>query len=179
MNKNVEVITVWWEGPCDIASAYECNESDKDYGVYQVYGNHPVYGSGTLVYIGMADKQTFGRRLSQEDWDLWDCGDHSFTVRLGRLCGETPSDDAWSKQIADVEALLILANWPAANSRGIIDSDRPGLDNLLVLNKGDYGLLLPEVAGERYHPTVSSVSGSGCYHVGVYEATCKDLPLQK
>jgi hypothetical protein len=36
-----------------------------NYGVYQIYGGHPVYGNSALLYIGMAEAQGFGKRIVQ------------------------------------------------------------------------------------------------------------------
>jgi hypothetical protein len=38
---------------------------EDDYGLYQIYAHHLVFGSGALVYIGKAQEQTFGVRIAQ------------------------------------------------------------------------------------------------------------------
>ena len=62
------VIHVQWDGPFSLEQVSELNNEDHDYGVYQVYGSHPIYGSDVLLYIGKASQQTFATRLRQEPW---------------------------------------------------------------------------------------------------------------
>ena len=61
------VIHVQWDGPFTLEQILELND-DFDYGVYQVYGSHPIYGSDVLLYIGKASQQTFSVRIKQEQW---------------------------------------------------------------------------------------------------------------
>ena len=60
---NGEIIHIDWDGPYRIEEINELNDEKKDYGIYQIYGTHPVYGSNVLLYIGKADQQTFGARI--------------------------------------------------------------------------------------------------------------------
>ena len=53
------IIHVQWDGPFTLDQLSEMN-NEYDYGVYQVYGSHPIYGSDVLLYIGKAGKLTFG-----------------------------------------------------------------------------------------------------------------------
>ena len=66
------VIHIHWQGPLAIADALRLTNVDTDYGIYQVCGPHPVYGSSTLLYIGKAALQTFRDRLKQERWSDWE-----------------------------------------------------------------------------------------------------------
>lgn len=63
-----QIIHIQWEGPFNFRELPSLDDAQKDYGIYQVYACHPVYGSGSLVYIGMAARQTFGRRIQQHGW---------------------------------------------------------------------------------------------------------------
>jgi hypothetical protein len=86
------LIHVQWEGP---KTWKQKNKLDgpKDYGVYQFYGCHPVYGVDTLLYIGKASKQTFAMRLKQEtDW-MSHQDFEGLKIYIGRLSGYygTPS----------------------------------------------------------------------------------------
>lgn len=58
-------IHIEWEGPKLLSDINNLNDPKYDYGVYQIYGGHPVYGTNILLYIGKADKQTFGVRINQ------------------------------------------------------------------------------------------------------------------
>src|SRR5215216_2315344 len=100
------LIDIEWDGPYrfwDHPSQLEPVSGltgPTDYGVYQVYGGHPVYGNSALLYIGMAAAQEFGKRIPQEKhWlDNRDAG--RVEVYVGRLAGNrTPDDEAWELQI--------------------------------------------------------------------------------
>lgn len=56
------VIHVHWNGPFSLEDV-EQKDDNFDYGVYQVYGSHPIYGSDVLLYIGKASDQTFSVRI--------------------------------------------------------------------------------------------------------------------
>ena len=66
---NPEEIKIFWEGPFsieeitnnEIDEKYDVKSSDK--GLYQIYGSHPLYGDGVLVYIGRT-KNSFQSRLN-------------------------------------------------------------------------------------------------------------------
>ncbi len=82
------LLHVLWSGPYHLEQALDLHDEDSDYGVYQIYGAHFLYGADVLLYIGKADQQTFGTRLRQhaEQW----MRDESEANRLTGLRG-TPS----------------------------------------------------------------------------------------
>ena len=93
----MKIIHIEWDGPYTIGQLPELKNEVSDYGVYQVYGAHPVYGSNVLLYIGKADEQTFGVRLKQEDW-IYNQDSQRVKFYVGRLAGaSTPDDITWSK----------------------------------------------------------------------------------
>ncbi len=47
--KDINAINIKWEGPKNLEEAQKKENSKKDYGVYQIYGFHPVYGSNVLL----------------------------------------------------------------------------------------------------------------------------------
>ena len=148
------VIHIQWEGPLQVADALKLTDEDSDYGIYQVYGPHPVYGVGTLLYIGKAQRQTFAQRIKQERWTDWEYFEGKVHIYVGRLHGEsTPTDATWERQIAIAEALLIASHKPSHNSSGVgylsKNTDKAVRD-LHVFNWGDFGRLLPEVSGGRW-----------------------------
>ena len=152
---DLKTIHIQWEGPLSAEEVSNLSDENKDFGIYQIYGNHPVYGTGTLLYIGKACKQTFAQRIVQQDWEYWEyCHDGSIQVRVGRLAGdETPSASEWYQQIDLGEKILINAHKPAHNSAMIgplSPTNDKALTNIRVLNWGDYGDLLPEVSGDRW-----------------------------
>lgn len=144
-------IHVQWDGPFSYDKALE-QKGETDFGVYQIYGSHPVYGSDVLLYVGKAVQQTFGKRLSQEFWNYHNQDSTRVAVYVGKLSGYegTPDDDTWADQISMVERLLIYSHWPAGNSSGLNVKFGDDLHDVHVLNWGKYRDLLPEVSGARY-----------------------------
>ena len=145
-------IHIDWTGPHTYDHAAQLRNSENDYGIYQIYGTHPLYGADVLLYIGKADQQTFGVRLSQEAWRATNSDSSGLSVYVGRLggYGVTPSNEEWSRQIAFAERMLIVAHWPAGNSSGLNVSLGKEYHDTHVLNWGCYRNLLPEVSGARY-----------------------------
>lgn len=144
-------IHIQWLGPFTYAEALQL-KSAADYGVYQIYGSHPVYGSDVLLYLGKAVQQTFGKRLSQELWNYHNQDSSRVAVYVGRLAGYegTPTDEVWTVQISMAERLLIYSHWPAGNSSGLNVQFGEDLHEVHILNWGKYRDLLPEVSGARY-----------------------------
>ncbi|HDR7669617.1 TPA: hypothetical protein QCX97_003504 [Bacillus wiedmannii] len=46
------LIQILWHGPYSITDLVKLKNEEIDYGIYQSYGNHPVYGNDVLLYIG-------------------------------------------------------------------------------------------------------------------------------
>ena len=149
MNENI--IHIDWDGPYSFSKLDELKNDKIDYGIYQIYGGHPVYGSNKLLYIGKADTQTFGVRISQERW-YWNNDAESVQIYVGRLAGEkTPNLEIWSKQISLAEKLLIFAHAPAYNSQNINSiRNEKELYNLHILNWANHRDLMPEISGARW-----------------------------
>ena len=159
-----QVIHVQWTGPFTFADALTFTDRRTDYGVYQVCGLHPAYGQRTLLYLGRAQQQTFGKRLSQEGWERWQVTNGNVVVYLGRLAGAvTPPDADWDEQIALTERLLIVAYRPAHNASGLYRNDDPAFKHLHVLNWSDRGYLSPEVSGARWATRFSVIENYAIY----------------
>lgn len=154
-----------WEGPYSYEEAKRFKGKLSDYGVYQIYGTHPIYGSDVLLYIGKADSQTFGVRLSQPHPRMDNTGEYRRSVYLGRLAGYegTPSNELWSEQIAIAERMLIFAHWPAANASGLTVFLDERYHDVHIFNWGSYRNLLPEVSGSRYSNRYASGEGYAIY----------------
>ena len=117
MQLPTQLIHIEWDGPFPLNKASDFT-GNTDYGIYQIYGAHIIYGSDVLLLIGLAERQTFGHRIPQEQWwlDHHDAG--CLRVYLGRLAGEvTPSDNVWGSHIIMAERLLIHAHSPAYNAQ--------------------------------------------------------------
>jgi hypothetical protein len=158
------VIHIQWQGPFSYEEAVRFTDRRTDYGVYQFRGPHTAYGPDALLYVGRAQKQTFGARLPQEGWEGWQVNNGSVRVHVGRLHGGlTPDNETWNRQIEWAERLLILAHRPAHNASGIYRNDDPALRVAHVLNWGDRGHLLPEVSGARWSSLYYGLPGYAPY----------------
>lgn len=146
-------VRVAWVGPLSIEQALQLDDQDNDYGLYQIYGQHIIFGPGSLLYIGMAREQTFKSRLRQHDVD-WLHQEKGVLVRVGRI---DPGDYAyepdnwpdWYRLLGDTEALEIYWHSPPYNSSNI--SEYKGQD-LRILNEGERGSLSQECASEKLQP---------------------------
>ncbi len=134
-----------WEGPVSIEDVLSLTDDEHDYGLYQVYGYHVVFGPGALLYIGMARDQTFAARVRQHHVE-WLREENDVRMRIGRISPEDYEHDPqgwkdWEKLVTDTEALLIYWHSPPYNSRNISEYRGQALH---VQNWGDRGSLLPE-----------------------------------
>lgn len=144
-----KIINVKWDGP-HTSETLGRLQGPTDYGVYQIYGGHPVYGSNVLLYIGKAAAQTFGVRVAQEGWASNRDG-RKVEIYVGRLSGpSTPPDEEWVADIDLVESLLIYAHAPAYNSKNIKSIADEKLRHIHVLNWGTHRDLVAEVSGARW-----------------------------
>jgi hypothetical protein len=170
MNNQDLIIHLDWDGPFRLDAVPQLVGA-ADYGVYQIYGGHPVYGSSALLYIGLAASQHFGQRIPQEAWWLDNRDAGRVEVYVGRLAGTTTPDDAtWDNHIRLAERLLIFAHSPPMNTQKSLAKLEPDLQRVHVLNWARHRDLLPEVSGARwsnrfnsipnYHP-FSDQEGSG------------------
>ena len=144
----METLHLSWEGPFSISELDRLTNNETDFGIYQIYATHPVYGYG-LVYIGKAREQTFCTRIKQENWDVGLENDpRQIVIYIGRLIGPTPPLSVWRKQIDAAEKLLIHSHAPAYNSVNILRS--PTLlecGDIRVINWGACRSLCREVSG--------------------------------
>lgn len=141
-------IHVDWTTGVPLKEAYELTHP-TDYGIYQIYGSHPIYGHNVLLYIGKARDQTFGVRLRQHI--KWINNQDSSNVRVytGRIASGDSQDEHWDLKIDHAEKLLIYTHQPACNSSNINTLGEIPEDTH-VYNWVDRGMLLPEVSAYRY-----------------------------
>jgi hypothetical protein len=131
-----------WEGLLRFDEIHDKTSND-DYGLYQIYAHHLVYGPGALVYIGKAEDQSFATRLNQH-WMNWAKPEDSPLVRLGRMDKRDYRDDAdWASLLAAAEPLTVFWHTPAYTSHFILDYPDHAL-RMRILNTGKRGGLLPE-----------------------------------
>jgi len=170
--KTLNDIRIEWEGSFslydigynDKNKKYELtkaklNDKYKDYGVYQIYGFHTLYGNSVLLYIGKAEDQTFAKRISQEGWE-YSLDYKNIQIYVGRFYNISDSDPlnndgVWNKIISHAEKLLIYAHEPAVNSSNIRTLSRDEriikqYENTRILNYGVHRSLMPEISGEMW-----------------------------
>ncbi|GKV55955.1 hypothetical protein NCCP2222_19020 [Sporosarcina sp. NCCP-2222] len=152
----IKLIQIHWDGPFKLSDLPSLMNTETDYGVYQIYGKHTTYGNDVLLYIGKADRQTFGIRIPQENWI--DTNDSNNTkVYIGRMHGsKTPCGNEWSLEIDLAERLLIYVHKPAYNASGVSTIRDVGIQNLHILNWGHHRDLLPELSGNRWTSKLDS-----------------------
>ena len=144
------VIYIQWEGPLTPAQV-KLKNKPNDFGLYQVYAHHPVYGRGVLVYIGQT-RDTFAGRILQHRWEksLSEPDPERVEFYVGRLKGAaTPDLGRWHKEIDLAEKLLIYALAPAYNStyiKDLIEKD-PEVCTTRVINSGAARSLQREISG--------------------------------
>ena len=164
-----EIMHIEWIGPFSVAQVQSLTK-DEDYGVYQVYGGHAIYGSDTLLYIGQANMQTFAVRIRQhKSWLDFNQDAEHLRFYMGRIAGEiTPPDKVWNEQIDFAERLLVYACRPAYNSQQHLTAKLDTkLQKVHILNWGQFRDLLPEVSGARW---TSKYDDMPKYHVFGSEA---------
>lgn len=143
-------IHIFWEGPFTIEEISDLNNDDSDYGVYQVYGNHPLYGNSVLLYIGQANSQVFSKRLKQENW-LYENDPYNTQFYVGRLAGHKfVSEEEWGKKIDQAEKLLIFSHLPCYNTSNTKSIPEEHVLSNHIYSWGSYRSLFPEVSGKRY-----------------------------
>ncbi len=148
-------VKVIWDKPTDIESAFSLNDEEDDYGLYQIYGHHIVFGAGSLLYIGIAIEQTFGDRFRQHHDEWIKDEEKDVFIHVGRLNKDDYKHDPhdewtdWSQLVKDTEALLINWHTPPYNSQNISNYTGQPLN---VQNSGDRGSLLLACPSEWNRP---------------------------
>ena len=145
----MRALSVRWQR-CSLEEGLKL-DGEEDYGLYQIHGYHPVYGSDTacLLYVGKAAAQTFAARLQQhmQAWLEIESGLHPglFSIRVGRVEGyrdpggpEKARWSDWTLCVDHAEKLTIWFNAPAYNSMNIAPPPNITLaDRVTVRNLGE------------------------------------------
>jgi hypothetical protein len=158
----MSIIEILWQGPFTLDDVLN-REGEGRYGIYQIYGTHPIYGTDALLYIGQANELTFAERLNGHKGWLQEVPSEP-SIYLGRLGGMARvSEKEWAAQIHLAERLLIATCLPAFNASNLNGLGKPFEDapaSVRVLNFGKYHRLLPEVSTDWYsHPLWLKQSG--------------------
>ena len=145
-------IHIDWIGGHTLEEVKKLTAGD-DYGLYQIYGTHPIYGSDVLLYIGKAEQQTLGVRIQQHEKWAYTSDANNIRVYTGHLGANTEvSDEEWTKLIDIAERLLIYTHKPAYNSSNINTMLKVPIE-AHVFNWGNFRSLMPEVSAFRYLAT--------------------------
>jgi len=140
-------IHIDWQGPLTLEQALQLH-SETDRGLYQYYGDHPIYGQNVLLYLGSAVKQSLGKRLAQHNWHLW--SPSPVQIYVGRLCTEEPIDIITAQQqLVIAESILLFAHSPGFNTSNLNSIGHKGGD-IRVMNWGKRKSLFPEVSISRW-----------------------------
>ncbi len=143
-------IEIKWHGPLTLKEIKkDFADEDRSYGLYQIYGTHTISGPNTLLYIGMANYQTFADRLKQHerDWIAWE--QSALEYYVGRLGGTKDMEYyKWEELIDHAERLLIHFCSPPYNSQYIIDYG--DVSNTIVFNFGKRNQLPLEISTLYY-----------------------------
>jgi len=146
-------IYIDWDGPYSLEELEELEDPRLDYGLYQIYGAHPLYGEEVLLYLGVTGGgRTFGSRIAEEQ-GYWEAEEdfEPLAVYVGRLMGlVTPAEAAWEDEMEVAHRLLVFAHAPVFNDRQVAAVPEDDLKNVQVINWGEYLDLAPEVSGRRF-----------------------------
>ena len=145
--RSERLMRVDWDAPRSLDAILELADREHDFGIYQVYGAHVVFGSDALLYIGKARDQTFRARFEQHK-AKWLRFESDVRIRVGRLHADSykgkkadPTWSDWKKAIDCVEELTIYWHSPPYNSKSIVGYRN---DAIRVQNWYHRGRLLPE-----------------------------------
>ncbi len=151
----IKVINITWEKIEFIQNVIQQYSNDTDFGIYQIYGQHPAYGNDTLLYIGKAER--FSNRLQQRFEFIESCATPT-SIRIGRVTNSRTKDilnisSEMKWQIIDIaEKILIKSHAPAFNKQensGLFPAEGINGQHYIILNWEDYGSLLREVSTLR------------------------------
>ena len=134
MNNVPRIITIKWDGPFSLDQLAQFNRS-QDYGLYQIYGTHNIFGPNSLLYLGKAEEQSFADRIPAHiEWIEWEPSSNE--IYFGRLCSTEPMTEArdteWCTDIDVAERLLIYFSSPPYNSKNI--HSYGDITNVIVIN---------------------------------------------
>ena len=146
MKNNYASVMVEWDGPRSIDEVFELDDEDQDFGIYQIYGTHIIFGKKALLYIGQTYKRETARTFSQRFYEHvgWLREEEDVSIHVGRIVkvDQTLKRDISAhdlrKIIKDTEALTIKWHSPPYNSANIETYNGQRLE---VVNQGKYGSL--------------------------------------
>lgn len=148
-------IYVDWSGPYTYEDIIE-NNTEKinnkkfsvkptDFGLYQIYGSHPIYGDNVLIYIGKTEKE-FMKRLKGRSVIEYNQDTYNIQIYLGKIYyDDTFKHVNISDDISRAESLLIHYHAPARNSSNI-NLFKFADEDYRVINLGSFRSLSKEIS---------------------------------
>lgn len=126
LEKTFDVITLDWK-KCDI------EQLPEESGVYQIYGDSPIYGTNVLLYIGMSEN--IKHRIEQHFKPL--------TGAISRQPNKTCRYALVPPELMRiVEQILIAMHKPSFNSESVSNIYGPVREKLYYIqNHGERGML--------------------------------------
>lgn len=122
--KTFEIVRITWSEsqPFKFDSTILLPSEEKfKYFIYQIYGQHPVYGQSVLLYIGKTER--LSNRIKEHGMSKFSRG-LELSIRLGVIEDlEGLSKAECRNQMSKVEVLLIASLKPAYNSSAIMNSN--------------------------------------------------------
>ena len=113
----MRTVRVEWEGPLTIDEVLELGDRNRDFGLYQIYGRHIIFGLNSLLYVGKTN-ETFSQRFRSGHL-AWLADEESVFIHVGRINKEDYDEADRQQIINDTEALTIHWHSPPYNSSNI------------------------------------------------------------
>ena len=143
-------IFIEWSGPytyeeiIDNKAKENFDVKPNDFGLYQIYGRHTIYGDGVLLYVGKTE-QKFCERLKGRGIIVDNLDSGNIQIYLGRTYYDDTLKHNISADISRAESLLIHYHKPGHNSSNI-NSLKYANEDIRVFNIGSYRALHSEVS---------------------------------
>jgi hypothetical protein len=143
-------ITIEWEGPFTICAVKEMD----DYGLYQIYGEHIIFGKNSLLYIGATNLKKTGRTFSdrfKEHLRNWIDYDRENGKDVSIYIARVSRKDVQPGILADIEAVQIYWHSPPYNAQyieSVGDERKKRFDSypLEILNEGKHHRLVKRLS---------------------------------
>lgn len=123
----------------DFKSKYGNILDQKTNFLYQIYGDHPLYGRNVLLYIGIS-KQIKGR-MNQHLKGIFSYV-HNKSISIGQV------DEKHTSKLEKIESILIANHKPAYNKEYLHNLDSSAMQvnkendgKIIIINNGVYGSL--------------------------------------
>ena len=148
-------IEIEWKGPFSPTKVIrEMDDSGqsptwngKDYGLYQIYGKHRLYGEYALLYVGKTTERTFSKRFKEhQKWLLEDQYEKDIKIYFGRIYNPKRHSGkdkwrSWKEDIEDAEKILIYKYSPNYNGRELAKIPELHHPKIQLFNGGQKGRL--------------------------------------